>query len=103
MTEWLKVHAWKACVREYREFESLLLRQYIKTPQLQSCGVLSFLVELFLSSPAAFFSSFPRVNYKIFISKFFFLRFPSLSFAFLRVLRGKKMFYRFLFFSVYFA
>ena len=26
MTEWLKVHAWKACVREYREFESHPLR-----------------------------------------------------------------------------
>ena len=29
MTEWLKVHAWKACVRKYREFESHSLRQYI--------------------------------------------------------------------------
>ncbi len=27
VTEWLKVHAWKACVREYREFESHPLRQ----------------------------------------------------------------------------
>lgn len=26
VTEWFKVHAWNACVREYREFESLLLR-----------------------------------------------------------------------------
>lgn len=27
VTEWLKVHAWNACVREYREFESHPLRQ----------------------------------------------------------------------------
>lgn len=27
MTEWLKVHAWNACVRKYREFESHPLRQ----------------------------------------------------------------------------
>ena len=27
VTEWLKVHAWNACVRKYREFESLPLRQ----------------------------------------------------------------------------
>ena len=26
MTEWFKVHAWNACVRKYREFESHLLR-----------------------------------------------------------------------------
>ncbi len=26
VTEWLKVHAWNACVREYREFESHPLR-----------------------------------------------------------------------------
>ena len=26
MTEWLKVHAWNACVRKYREFESHPLR-----------------------------------------------------------------------------
>ena len=32
MTEWLKVHAWKACVRRkpYRGFESLSLRQIKK-------------------------------------------------------------------------
>lgn len=28
VTEWFKVHAWNACVREYREFESLLLRHF---------------------------------------------------------------------------
>ncbi len=30
MTEWLKVHAWKACVplKGYRGFESLSLRQF---------------------------------------------------------------------------
>jgi hypothetical protein len=28
VTEWLKVHAWNACVREYREFESHPLRQF---------------------------------------------------------------------------
>ncbi len=28
MTEWLKVHAWNACVRKYREFESHSLRQH---------------------------------------------------------------------------
>ncbi len=27
VTEWLKVHAWNACVRKYREFESHPLRQ----------------------------------------------------------------------------
>ncbi len=26
VTEWLKVHAWNACVRKYREFESHPLR-----------------------------------------------------------------------------
>ncbi len=26
VTEWFKVHAWNACVRKYREFESHLLR-----------------------------------------------------------------------------
>ena len=29
VTEWLKVHAWNACVRKYREFESHPLRQKI--------------------------------------------------------------------------
>ena len=29
VAEWLKAHAWKACVRKYREFESHLLRQQI--------------------------------------------------------------------------
>ena|GEM_PF-2506414 len=29
VTEWFKVHAWNACVRKYREFESLLLRQIL--------------------------------------------------------------------------
>ena len=29
VTEWFKVHAWNACVREYREFESHLLRHYM--------------------------------------------------------------------------
>ncbi len=29
VTEWLKVHAWNACVRKYREFESHPLRQII--------------------------------------------------------------------------
>ena len=28
VTEWLKVHAWNACVRKYREFESHPLRQH---------------------------------------------------------------------------
>ncbi len=28
VTEWFKVHAWNACVRKYREFESLLLRHF---------------------------------------------------------------------------
>ena len=28
VTEWLKVHAWKACVRKYREFESHPLRHF---------------------------------------------------------------------------
>jgi hypothetical protein len=32
VTEWFKVHAWNACVREYREFESHLLRHFIKKP-----------------------------------------------------------------------
>ena len=31
VTEWLKVHAWNACVRKYREFESHPLRH----PRLQ--------------------------------------------------------------------
>ena len=30
VTEWLKVHAWNACVRKYREFESHPLRQGFK-------------------------------------------------------------------------
>ena len=29
VTEWFKVHAWNACVRKYREFESHLLRQIL--------------------------------------------------------------------------
>ena len=29
VTEWLKVHAWNACVRKYREFESHPLRHEI--------------------------------------------------------------------------
>lgn len=33
VTEWLKVHAWNACVREYREFESHPLRQFFYKPE----------------------------------------------------------------------
>ncbi len=32
VTEWLKVHAWNACVRKYREFESHPLRHFAKKP-----------------------------------------------------------------------
>lgn len=31
VTEWFKVHAWNACVRKYREFESHLLRHFLVT------------------------------------------------------------------------
>ena len=31
VAEWLKAHAWKACVRKYREFESHLLRQILSS------------------------------------------------------------------------
>lgn len=31
MAERLKAHAWKACVRKYREFESHSLRQYMSS------------------------------------------------------------------------
>jgi hypothetical protein len=30
VTEWLKVHAWNACVRKYREFESHPLRHSLR-------------------------------------------------------------------------
>ena len=30
VAEWLKVHAWNACVRKYREFESHPLRQILQ-------------------------------------------------------------------------
>ncbi len=32
VTEWLKVHAWNACVRKYREFESHPLRHALESP-----------------------------------------------------------------------
>ncbi len=38
VTEWLKVHAWKACVRKYREFESHPLRQPNDITQLDTKG-----------------------------------------------------------------
>ena len=42
VTEWLKVHAWNACVRKYREFESHLLR-HIEKP----CNILYYRVFYF--------------------------------------------------------
>jgi hypothetical protein len=52
VTEWLKVHAWKACVRKYRGFESLLLRHKSRAVCNQQVTDGFFLcLQLVLTSP----------------------------------------------------
>lgn len=50
VTEWLKVHAWNACVRKYREFESHPLRQFFYISPLLFSWLRHILLPFGLSS-----------------------------------------------------